>query len=218
MPKRTVDSVKVRNAIKNFLEKMKACDEDIPEELADDALEMTEEVNDALCVESEDEDVIEEKADVTDEELETKIEDSLTKVLRKHGLITDSSTKALDELEAELTDDEEETNTLDADNEEEVIVDADKCGDSAASIRNIIRSVKPVIANVSDARARKKLTDSFVKIAKLSRKNADYFGISKTANDSAKEKMNMKSSVVDSDIDFGMNVAKNWNPHYKEDK
>lgn len=39
---------KVRDSIKTFLEKMKALDEKIPEDLAEDALEMTEEVKDAL--------------------------------------------------------------------------------------------------------------------------------------------------------------------------
>lgn len=49
---------KVMASIKDFLIKMKALDEAIPEELAEDALKMTEEVKDALC-EDEDPDVLE---------------------------------------------------------------------------------------------------------------------------------------------------------------
>ena len=45
------DEARVMGAIKNFLLKMKALDEAIPEDLAEDALEMTEEVKDALCEE-----------------------------------------------------------------------------------------------------------------------------------------------------------------------
>ena len=49
---------KVMDSIKEFLERMKACDEAIPEDLAEDALEMVEGVKDALC-EDEDVDVLE---------------------------------------------------------------------------------------------------------------------------------------------------------------
>ena len=93
---------KVREHIKDFLEKMKALDEAIPEELADDALEMVENVNDALC-EDEDADVLEitrdedidEKEDI---DIEKKIEDTMMKVLKKAGIVTDTSMSALDRL------------------------------------------------------------------------------------------------------------------------
>ena len=45
---------RVRDAVRKFLTCMQAHDA-IPEELAEDALEMTEEVNDALCEVTEDE-------------------------------------------------------------------------------------------------------------------------------------------------------------------
>ena len=93
------NSAKVMSSIKDFLIKMKALDEAIPEELAQDALEMTEEVKDALCDDetpdplevTKDEEVIEEeekKEEAKDEEsIETKVEDAMVKVMRKYGLI-----------------------------------------------------------------------------------------------------------------------------------
>ena len=52
------NNAKVMDSIKSFLLKMKANDENIPEELAQDACEMVEAVKDALC---ECDEVIEEK-------------------------------------------------------------------------------------------------------------------------------------------------------------
>ena len=43
------NNAKVMSSVKDFLLKMKALDEAIPEELAKDALEMTENIKDALC-------------------------------------------------------------------------------------------------------------------------------------------------------------------------
>ena len=42
------NNAKVMSSVKDFLLKMKALDEAIPEELAKDALEMTENIKDAL--------------------------------------------------------------------------------------------------------------------------------------------------------------------------
>lgn len=72
------NNAKVMDSIKSFLLKMKANDENIPEELAQDACEMVESVKDALC---EDEEVIEEKKEeeVKDEDpkedIDKKVED-----------------------------------------------------------------------------------------------------------------------------------------------
>lgn len=84
---------KVMSSIKDFLIKMKALDEAIPEELAEDALKMTEEVKDALC-EDEDPDVLEITNDEDPkekEDIDVKVEDAITRVLMKHGLIRDSA-------------------------------------------------------------------------------------------------------------------------------
>ena len=105
------NNAKVMSSVKDFLLKMKALDEAIPEELAKDALEMTENIKDALC--DEDPDVLEVTKDEDpkpeENSMEGKVEDAMVKVLKKYGLIKDSSMSALDELEEGCgTEDEEE--------------------------------------------------------------------------------------------------------------
>ena len=158
------NNAKVMESIKNFLIKMKANDEAIPEELAQDACEMVEEVKDALC---EDEDPIETENPVEDEDpeeketekidIDKKVEDAMVNVMRKYGLIKDGAMAALDELENKLGEEE----TTDVDGEEKVTEDPEKINDSAK--RELLRQIKPVIANVKDARQRKALADAFAK-------------------------------------------------------
>lgn len=205
---------KVMATIKDFLVKMKALDEAIPEDLAQDALEMVEGVKDALCEETEvkDEEVKEEvtetKDEETEEKLEAKVEDAMVNVLKKYGLIKDSSMKALDELEEKTEDD--------AMNEEEVTVDPEKINDSA---RAILRKVKPIIANMKDSKERKVMADSFAKLFKMGSSDNQYSTIQKMVNSASKAAMDeasIKKSAVDNDYNFGMDIAKKFNPHYKE--
>lgn len=214
------NNIKVMSSIKNFLERMKARDEDIPEELAQDALEMVEEVKDALCEDeeeiveekkTEDEDK-EDKTEDSEEVIEKKVEDAMTKVLRKYGLIKDGSMEALDELEKKLGEESSE----DADGEEEVTEDPKNINDSARM--ELLRSIKPVIANVKDAKQRKILADSFAKAIGLSVNTADYGSILSATKKSAQDSMSkIKNKTNDADYDFGMEVARRWNPHYKEE-
>lgn len=206
---------KVMSSIKDFLIKMKALDEAIPEELAQDALEMTEEVKDALC---EDEDpnpleitkdeaeIKEEEKEVKDEEtIETKVEDAMVKVMRKYGLIKDESMKSLEEVE-------------DEESEEEVTVDPEKMNDSAR--RELLRKVKPMVASIKDSKQRKMFADAFADAFKLS--SGDQYGtVMQMAKSSAKDSMNKLSfakKASDADIDFGMEIAKKFNPHYKKEE
>ena len=212
---------KVMSTIKDFLVKMKALDEAIPEDLAQDALEMGEGVKDALCEEEivKDEETVEEKVEETkdedpkEEKLEAKVEDAMVNVLKKYGLIKDSAMKALDELECE----EEEVKTEDdVTNEEEVTVDPEKINDSA---RAILRQVKPIIANIKDSKERKLMADSFAKLMKMGNSKDQYGTILKMANTASKAAMDeasIKKSAVDNDYNFGMDIAKKFNPHYKE--
>lgn len=200
---------KVRDSIKGFLEKMRAMDEAIPQELAEDALEMTEEVNDALNeleTIDEGEEIVKEKS----EEVESKVEDALVKVMRKYGLIEDGAMKNLDEIEEKIEEKLEDECGVD-----EVIVAPEKINDSAAEIRNFIRQIKPVIASVKDSKQRKALADSVANIAKISM-NDQYSEIYNVARKSSKDAMNNKVKAKDSDFDFGMEIAKKFNPHYKE--
>lgn len=222
---RVGDSDRVRGAIREFLEKMKACDAAIPEELAEDALEMAEEVRDALCAEVEDEeaDVLEitkDRKGVDEEEIEAKMEDTMTRVLMKHGLIKDSSMRALDELEEELKakETDEDENTLDADGEEKVTVDPESVNDSGAAIRAMLREMKPIIASVKDSRVRKRLVDSVVKAARMATNDSQYAGILTATKKSAQDAMkDTRLKAADMDTDFGMSVAERFNPHYKKE-
>ncbi len=211
------NNAKVLDSIKNFLLKMKALDEAIPEELAEDALTMTEEVKDALCEDEEsnpeeitkDEESEDPKKEKDEECLETKVEDAMVKVMRKYGLIKDEAMESLEKLD---TKDEDE---------EDVTVDPEKMNDSAR--RELLREIKPMVASIKDSKQRKRFADAFAKALQLNNKTSDqYADIIQMAASSAKDSMmkhGTKKSAMDADIDFGMEIARKFNPHYnKEDK
>lgn len=205
------NNAKVMSSVKDFLLKMKALDEAIPEELAKDALEMTENIKDALCDEDPNPLQITEDEDPKPEEnnMEGKVEDAMVKVLKKYGLIKDSSMSALDELEEGCsTEDEEE-------GEEEVTVDPEKMNDAMT----LLRTVKPVIAGIKDSKTRKQVSDAFAKALKMSIGTNEQYGQMMTmARMSAKDSMTKKQQTTqDADYEFGMDLAKRFNPHYKKE-
>lgn len=209
------NNAKVMDSIKSFLLKMKANDENIPEELAQDACEMVESVKDALC---EDEEVIEEKKEeeVKDEDpkedIDKKVEDAMVNVMRKYGLIKDGAMTSLDELEKKLGEEE----TEDVDGEEKVTEDPEKINDSAR--RQLLKQVKPIIAGVKDSAQRKALADAFAKSLGMNKQTADYSAVL-SASRSAVKDSKIKNPNPVSDVDFGMEIARKYNPHYmKEDK
>ena len=208
------NNAKVMSSVKDFLLKMKALDEAIPEELAKDALEMTENIKDALC--DEDPDVLEVTKDEDpkpeENSMEGKVEDAMVKVLKKYGLIKDSSMSALDELEKGC-----KTEVEDEDGEEEVTVDPEKMNDEAIKL---LRKVKPVIASINDSNTRKQVSDAFAKALKMSVGHVDQYGdIMTMARMSAKDSMSKKQkSTQDADYEFGMDLAKRFNPHYMKEE
>lgn len=209
------NNAKVMDSIKSFLLKMKANDENIPEELAQDACEMVEAVKDALC---ECDEVIEEKKEeeVKDEDpkedIDKKVEDAMVNVMRKYGLIKDGAMTSLDELEKKLGEEE----TEDVDGEEKVTEDPEKINDSAR--RQLLKQVKPIIAGVKDSAQRKALADAFAKSLGMNNQTADYSAVL-SASRSAVKDSKIKNPNPVSDADFGMEIARKYNPHYmKEDK
>ena len=208
------NNAKVMSSVKDFLLKMKALDEAIPEELAKDALEMTENIKDALC--DEDPDVLEVTKDEDpkpeENNVEGKVEDAMVKVLKKYGLIKDSSMSALDELEEGC-----KTEVEDEDGEEEVTVDPEKMNDEAIKL---LRKVKPVIASINDSNTRKQVSDAFAKALKMSVGHVDQYGdIMTMARMSAKDSMSKKQQQTkDADYEFGMDLAKRFNPHYMKEE
>ena len=205
------NNAKVMSSVKDFLLKMKALDEAIPEELAKDALEMTENIKDALCDEDPNPLQITEDEDPKPEEnnMEGKVEDAMVKVLKKYGLIKDSSMSALDELEEGCSAEDEE------EGEEEVTVDPEKMNDAMV----LLRTVKPVIAGIKDSKTRKQVSDAFAKALKMSiGTNEQYGQMMAMARMSAKDSMAKKQkSTQDADYEFGMDLAKRFNPHYKKE-
>lgn len=211
---------KVMDSIKDFLLKMRALDENIPEELAKDALQMTEEVKDALCEDEEIEET-EKEEEVKDEnpkpeeekiDIDKKVEDAMVNVMRKYGLIKDGAMAALDEVENKL-------GTEDADGEEEVTVDPEKMNDSAK--RKLLKDIKPTIANIKDSKQRKAVADAFAKALSISTTTtSDYAAILNIANKNTKESIQTKDHQVkmSDDFDVGMEIARKYNPHYKEVK
>ena len=208
------NNAKVMSSVKDFLLKMKALDEAIPEELAKDALEMTENIKDALCDEDPNPLQITEDEDPKPEEnnMEGKVEDAMVKVLKKYGLIKDSSMSALDELEKGC-----KTEVEDEDGEEEVTVDPEKMNDEAIKL---LRKVKPVIASINDSNTRKQVSDAFAKALKMSVGHVDQYGdIMTMARMSAKGSMSKKQQQTkDADYEFGMDLAKRFNPHYMKEE
>ena len=206
------NNAKVMSSVKDFLLKMKALDEAIPEELAKDALEMTENIKDALCDEDPNPLQITEDEDPKPEEnnMEGKVEDAMVKVLKKYGLIKDSSMSALDELEEGCSAEDEE------EGEEEVTVDPEKMNDAMT----LLRTVKPVIAGIKDSKTRKQVSDAFAKALKMSVGNSEqYSQMMAMARMSAKDSMSKKQkSTQDADYEFGMDLAKRFNPHYMKEE
>ena len=205
------NNAKVMSSVKDFLLKMKALDEAIPEELAKDALEMTENIKDALCDEDPNPMQITEDEDPKPEEnnMEGKVEDAMVKVLKKYGLIKDSSMSALDELEEGCSAEDKE------EGEEEVTVDPEKMNDAMT----LLRTVKPVIAGIKDSKTRKQVSDAFAKALKMSvGTNEQYGQMMAMARMSAKDSMSKKQQTTqDADYEFGMDLAKRFNPHYKKE-
>lgn len=213
------NNAKVMDSIKGFLLKMKALDAEIPEELAQDALQMTEEVKDALC-----EAELEEKEETKDEEpkveekaeekidIDKKVEDAMVNVMRKYGLIKDGAMAALDEVEEKLGAEDEAT-------EEDVTVDPEKMNDSAK--RKLLRETKPVIANIKDSKQRKAVADAFAKALSMNTATTSQYGsIMDMVNSNMKSNVETKAhdSKMADDYDVGMEIAKKYNPHYKEVK
>lgn len=214
-----------KDAIKNFLLKLKSMDEStVSEEVVDAACEMAEEVAKAEDEEIKETEVeeTETKDECKDEDLEEKIEkkvsDALNRALAAYG-IKDASTKALDELEAELEEKEEEKDE-DPSDEESVTIDPEKieAKDSAEEVKKAIRDMKPVLAAIEDPIARKKATDAFVKMARMNMSTTStYADIQSAIGNNGKKANDSKPIVTDADYDHGMDIAKRFNPHYMKE-
>lgn len=214
-----------KDAIKNFLLKLKSMDEStVSEEVVDAACEMAEEVAKAEDEEIKETEVeeTETKDECKDEDLEEKIEkkvsDALNRALAAYG-IKDASTKALDELEAELEEKEEEKDE-DPSDEESVTIDPEKieAKDSAEEVKKAIRDMKPVLAAIEDPIARKKATDAFVKMARMNMSTTStYADIQSAIGNNGKKANDSKPIVTDTDYDHGMDIAKRFNPHYMKE-
>ena len=208
-----------KDAIKNFLLKLKSMDEStVSEEVVDAACEMAEE-----AAKAEDEEIKEEtfnedaETESFEELVERKAADAVSRALRAYG-IKDACTNALDELEAELEKEEEKDE--DPSSEESVTIDPEKieAKDSAEEVKKAIRDMKPVLAAIEDPIARKKATDAFVKMARMNMSTTStYADIQSAISNNGKKANDSKPIVTDADYDHGMDIAKRFNPHYMKE-
>ena len=208
-----------KDAIKNFLLKLKSMDEStVSEEVVDAACEMAEEASKAEDEEIKEETFSEDAGAESFEELvERKAADAVSRALRAYG-IKDACTNALDELEAELEKEEEKDE--DPSDEESVTIDPEKIDvkDSAEEVKKAIRDMKPVLAAIEDPIARKKATDAFVKMARMNMSTTStYADIQSAISNNGKKANDSKPIVADADYDHGMDIAKRFNPHYMKE-
>ena len=78
-----------------------------------------------------------------------------------------------------------------------------------------MRALKPIIASIPNDKKRKKVSDNLAKVLKKQIKKAE-----KKSTDSYSKIINSRKigdSNFDS-VDYGKEIAKKYNPHYKEDK
>ena len=208
-----------KDAIKNFLLKLKSMDEStVSEEVVDAACEMAEEASKAEDEEIKEEEFSEDaEAESFEELVERKAADAVSRALRAYG-IKDACTNALDELEAELEKEEEKDE--DPSDEESVTIDPEKIDvkDSAEEVKKAIRDMKPVLAAIEDPIARKKATDAFVKMARMNMSTTStYADIQAAIGNNGKKANDSKPIVADADYDHGMDIAKRFNPHYMKE-
>lgn len=131
--------------------------------------------------------------------------------------------ESLDELEEELEsgetedDDIEEIESVEAPpedipSEDEETNELQEAKDSAIEL---MRALKPIIASIPSDKKRKKVSDNLAKVLKKQIKKAE-----KKSTDSYSKIINSRKigdSNFDS-VDYGKEIAKKYNPHYKEDK
>lgn len=208
-----------KDAIKNFLLKLKSMDEStVSEEVVDAACEMAEEASKAEDEEIKEEEFSEDaEAESFEELVERKAADAVSRALRAYG-IKDACTNALDELEAELEKEEEKDE--DPSSEESVTIDPEKieAKDSAEEVKKAIRDMKPVLAAIEDPIARKKATDAFVKMARMNMSTTStYADIQSAISNNGKKANDSKPIAADADYDHGMDIAKRFNPHYMKE-
>lgn len=204
----------IRDAIRDFLGVMDAKDE-APSEIVSAAAEMADSVNDAL---EEIEKTADEETVVEGTEEETKdealgMEEIIEKVLRKHGLLKDESLSELESLADELG-----CSTEDESNEEAVTVEAETMNDSA--VRKIVSEVKPAIASVKDAKARKMISDSVARLARMNMETTPQYNEimrTVTSNQAARD-AKLKERAMLADENYGLEMAKRYNATYKEEK
>ena len=77
--------------------------------------------------------------------------------------------------------------------------------------------MKPVIAAIKNPKERKKAADALARMIKVSRVTSSDYGTLMNIKQKKATK-DSKAKAMDSDYDFGMSIAKRYNPHYKEEK
>jgi len=219
----------VRKALRAFVEKMQTYDT-LPDGIASDALAMVTSVTDTLSNEvvtnTEDEAERESNLEVKDEsteEMTAKVTDAVIRQLRDLGVIKakkpkDKAMAALDELEIEEKETEDEDNELQE--AEEVVEDECNKEDASDDAKALLKALRPHIASIKDSKERKRAADALARVLHQSLQTSD--GYSKAVNIVSR---NVKAHAQDAKAfdrfasaeTFGDEVFAKYNPHAKKE-
>lgn len=170
---------------------------------------------------------------VTDEEVKDPLEERMERLEAMMGQILQKltpkeevETDALDQLETELKQPEKKEEGLheeavtvepeDVNGEEETVVDH-------AALLEQIGTLKPIIAQIKDSEQRKKTADTFANVLRqqagmtTDNSNQEYGMVYQAAMNQAKEKK-VAADAAQDERALGRDIAKKYNPHYKEAK
>ncbi|MDU5080239.1 DUF2213 domain-containing protein [uncultured Tissierella sp.] len=157
-------------------------------------------------------------------------EDPLAKLEKE--LLSDNELTDEEEVTVSAEEIDEDLSMSDEEVEDEETIDEDGSivspaalpqnpipGADKAALLNHIKSMKPIIAQIKDAKERKRVSDAFAKSIRQqmgvkSTQPGGYGTILQTKKRAASTKL--KDAKVEDESQLGKDIAKKYNPHYKE--
>lgn len=158
------------------------------------------------------------------------VEDPLAKLEKE--LLSDNELTDEEEVTVSAEEIDEDLSMSDEEVEDEETIDEDGpivspaalpenpvLGADKAALLNHIKSMKPIIAQIKDAKERKRVSDAFAKSIRQqmgvkSTQPGGYGTILQTKKRAASTKL--KDAKVEDESQLGKDIAKKYNPHYKE--
>lgn len=135
----------------------------------------------------------------------------------------EDGTEIIEELIEELTTDAEESEVIEAEEtKDEEVEEVETKTTAVDSAIELVKAIKPLIAALPDAKQRKSVSDSISKAIKKQVKDAkaEEARAAKAKADSSvySKLINADSEPMPEYVDYGMEIAKKYNPHYIETK